>query len=123
MTSNNFCEDEKMRLTAVAASQFLVLCLPLPAGREDYLGEFTNVLMVFLGLELLPFHFWIPPPETVTGDSMLTNNFLVALLDFAQTLPSYSDSWIWKVLLFSSSKLNWLRKQVKVRGFYNILDW
>ena len=50
------------------------------------------------------------PPGNVTGHFMSTNNFLVALPDFAQTLPTYSGSQIWKVLLFSSSKLNWLRK-------------
>ena len=53
------------------------------------------------------------PPGNVTGHFMSTNNFLVALPDFAQTLPTYYGSQIWKVLLFSSSKLNWLRKQAK----------
>ena len=62
------------------------------------------------------------PPENVTGHSMSTNNFLVILPDFAQTLPTYSGSWIWKVLLFSPSKLNWLQKQVKVRGCTKFSD-
>ena len=62
-------------------------------------------------------------PENITGHSMSTNNFLVDLPDFAQTLSTYSGSWIWKALLFSSTKLNWLRKQVKVKGLYKILRW
>ena len=74
----------------------------------------------FFGSQL---SFLDTPPENVTGHSMSTNNFLVTLLDFAQTLPTYSGSWIWKVLLFSTSKLNWLQKQVKVRGLYKIFRW
>ena len=116
ITSNNFYENEKMRLTVAAAYPIFGL-MPPSSNRKRRL--FWNIYQCPYGFSWFANYtlsFLDTPTENVTGHSMSTNNFLVDLPDFTQTLPTYSGSWIWKVLLFSSSKLNWLRKQVKVRG-------
>ena len=122
MTSNNFCENEKMRLTVVAAYPNFGL-MPPSSNRKRLFWNIYQCPYGFSWFATSTLSFLDTPPENVTGHFMSTNNFLVALPGFAQTLPTYSGSRIWKVLLFSSSKLNWLRKQAKVRGLYKILKW
>ena len=91
--------------------------------KEQIILEHLPMSLWFFWFATFTLSFLDTPPENVTGHSMSANNFLVTLQDFAQTLPTYSGSWIWKVLLFSPSKLNWLQKQVKVRGLYKIFRW
>ena len=122
MTSNNFCKNEKMRLTVVAAYPIFGL-MPPSSNRKRLFWDIYQCPYGFSLFATSTLSFLDTPPENVTGHFMSTNNFLVALPGFAQTLPTYSGSRIWKVLLFSSSKLNWLRKQAKVRGLYKIFRW
>ena len=123
MTSNNFYKYEKMRLTVVAAYPILGLMPPSSNRKRRLFWNINQCPYGFFWFATFTLSFLDTPPENVTGHSMSTNNFLVAFPDFTQTLPTYSDSWIWKVQLFLPSKLNWLQKQVKVRGLYKIFRW
>ena len=79
---NNFCKNEKMRLTVVAA--YPIFGLMPPSSNRKRL--FWNIYQCPYGFSLFAtstLSFLDTPPENVTGHFMSTNNFLVALPDFA----------------------------------------
>ena len=82
MTSNNFCKNEKMRLTVVAAYPIFGL-MPPSSNRKRLFWDIYQCPYGFSLFATSTLSFLDTPPENVTGHFMSTNNFLVALPDFA----------------------------------------